>query len=51
MKVNPEKITITGAESTVKSIDKAVAKINVDGISKDEELTAELVLYLSLIHI
>ena len=43
MKVNPEKITITGAESTVKSIDKAVAKINVDGISKDEELTAELV--------
>ena len=45
MKVNPEKITITGAESTVKSIDKAVAKINVDGISKDEELTAELVLY------
>ena len=45
MKVNPEKITITGAESTVKAIDKAVAKINVDGISKDEELTAELVLY------
>ena len=45
MKVNHEKITITGAESTVKSIDKAVAKINVDGISKDEELTAELVLY------
>ena len=45
MKVNPGKITITGAESTVKSIDKAVAKINVDGISKDEELAAELVLY------
>lgn len=45
MKVNPEKVTITGAESTVNSIDKAVAKINVEGISKDEEISAELVLY------
>ena len=45
MKVNPEKITITGAESKISQIKKAEAKINVDGLSKDTEVEAELVLY------
>ena len=34
MKVNPEKITITGAESKISQIKKAEAKINVDGLFK-----------------
>ena len=45
MKVSPEKITITGAQSKIEEIDKVVAKIQVDGISKDEEKDATLELY------
>ena len=36
---------MTGAESKISQIKKAEAKINVDGLSKDTEVEAELVLY------
>lgn len=45
MKVDPEKITITGAESLVETIDKAVARVDVAGLSKDAKLEADLILY------
>ena len=45
MTVNPEKVTITGPESILKQIDKAVAKIDVEGMSKDGEKPATLLLY------
>lgn len=43
--VHPESVTITGPESVLNQIDRAVAEVNVEGISEDEEKTAELVLY------
>ncbi len=45
MKVNPERITLTGAESKIKQIDSAVARVDVSGMSQSEEKPAELVLY------
>lgn len=45
MTVHPENVTITGAESLLDQIDRAAAKINIGGISKSEELVADLVLY------
>lgn len=45
LEVNPEKVTITGAESTLDQIDRAVARIKVTGISKSQELDAVLELY------
>lgn len=45
MTVNPEKVSIGGSESQVQQIDKAVARIDVSGLSKDTELEAELILY------
>ena len=38
-------MTITGPESALENIDRAVAKVDVSGISKDSELSAELKLY------
>lgn len=44
--VDPNNITITGPQSALDKIDRAVARIDVDGISKDTELEAEhLALY------
>lgn len=45
MTTNPEKITVGGAESLVSSVDKAVAKVDVSGLSKTSTLQAELVYY------
>lgn len=45
MTTNPEKITVRGSESLVSSIDKAVAKVDVSGLSKTSVLQAELVYY------
>lgn len=45
MTVHPEKITITGSESKIAQVESAVAKINVAGLSRDAEVTAELFLY------
>lgn len=45
MTTNPEKITVRGSESLVKSIDKAVAKVDVSGLSKSTVLPAELIYY------
>lgn len=45
VKTNPETITIRGSESLVGSIDKAEARVDVSGLSKDTELAAELLLY------
>lgn len=43
--VHPENVTITGAESVLENIERAVASVNIDGISEDEERTAKLNLY------
>lgn len=40
--VNPERVTITGAESQIEEIDRAVAYVEASGLSKDTDLTAEL---------
>ena len=45
MTVHPENVTITGPESVLDQIEKAVAVVNVEGISEDAEKTAELKLY------
>lgn len=45
LKTNPERIKIGGAESLVKSIDKAVAKINISGMGESDTVTATLFLY------
>lgn len=42
---NPESITIGGSESLVNSIDKAVARINISGMSESGSVEADLVLY------
>lgn len=44
---NPNKIQVSGPESLVNSIDKAVAKVDVSGISKSSVLPAELMYYSS----
>lgn len=45
MTVNPDKVTITGSESILDQIDRAVALIDVEGLAKDSEETAKLGLY------
>lgn len=40
--VNPERVTITGAESQIEEIDRAVAYVEASGLSKDTDLVAEL---------
>ena len=45
MTVHPENVTITGPESVLDQIEKAVAVVDVEGISEDAEKTAELKLY------
>lgn len=45
MTTNPVKITVRGAESLVNSIDKAVAKVDVSGVSKTTAKKADLVYY------
>ena len=40
--VSPERVTITGAESQIEVIDRAVAYVEASGLSKDTDLTAEL---------
>ena len=42
MTVNPDKVTITGPESILDQIDRAVALIDVEGLAKDSEETAKL---------
>ena len=43
--INPEKVEVKGSESIVSSIDSVIAKVDVSGISKDEDLPAELLFY------
>ena len=45
VEVNPETIEISGPESLISIISKVSAKVNVDGMSKDADLPAELVVY------
>lgn len=45
MTVHPTNITITGPESVLEQIDRAVASVDVDGMSKSEEREATLYLY------
>ena len=46
VEVYPDNVTITGPESALDKIDRAVARVDeVDGISKDSDLNAQLVLY------
>ena len=45
MTVSPERVTITGSESMIEQVDRAVASIDIEGISKDTDLPATLVLY------
>lgn len=44
--VEPDQVTITGAESVLKQVDRAVAQVDdVSGVSEDSVLLASLVLY------
>ena len=45
MTVHPENVTITGAQSAIDQIERAVAQVDIDGLSKDTEETASLILY------
>lgn len=45
MTVHPENVTITGPESVLDQIERAVAVVKIEGISEDEERPAELRLY------
>lgn len=45
MTVNPERITITGPESKIAQITRAVAKIDTEGLSEDTVVKADLELY------
>ena len=42
---DPNNVTITGPQSALDQIDRAVARVDVEGISKDTTRKAELVLY------
>ncbi|MEF9941661.1 MAG: CdaR family protein [Lachnospiraceae bacterium] len=42
---NPETVTIGGPDSLINTISRVVAKVDVSGVSEDQELPAELVLY------
>lgn len=45
MTVNPERVTIAGPQSTIDQIYRAAASITISGISEDQDIKAELVLY------
>lgn len=45
MTVNPKEVTITGAESVLAKIDRAEARISVEGLSQDQLMKADLMLY------
>lgn len=46
MKVNPERVEISGAKSSVEDIQRVVAKVDINGISSDSELDAkELIVF------
>lgn len=45
MTVNPERVEISGAESSVEDIQRVVAKININGISEDCTKEAELLIF------
>ncbi|MCB7305227.1 CdaR family protein [Bariatricus massiliensis] len=45
VKADPEKVEISGPETLVNSISKVVAEVDVSGLSQDEELNAELIMY------
>lgn len=45
VKADPEKVEISGPESLVNSIAKVIAEVDVSGLSQDEELSAELIMY------
>lgn len=42
---NPETIKISGPQSVVDSIERVVAEVDVSGLSRNEELEADMVLY------
>lgn len=44
---NPDKVQVKGPESLINSIDKAVAKVDVSGVSKTGTMPAELLYYSS----
>lgn len=43
--VDPANVTITGPQSALDKIDRAAARIDVSGKSKDEDIQADLILY------
>lgn len=45
MTVNPERVEISGAESSVEDIQRVVAKIDINGISEDCTLDADLLIF------
>ena len=45
LEVDPGSVTITGPQSALDKIDRAVARIDVDGLSKDKVVSADLILY------
>ena len=45
MTVNPEQVTITGSESMIERVDRAVASINIEEFLKIQDIEATLVLY------
>lgn len=45
MTVNPERVEISGAESSIENIQKVVARIDVNGRSEDCVLDAELIIF------
>lgn len=45
VKADPERVEISGPETLVNSIAKVVAEVDVSGLSQDEELNAQLIMY------
>ncbi len=45
MTVDPEEVTLSGAESVLAQIDRAEARVDVGGMTSDQKKTAELRLY------
>ena len=42
---DPQRVEITGPDSTINRIERAVAKVDISGLSEDATLPAELILY------
>lgn len=45
MNVEPKKVTINGPESVVDRVNKAVAEVNISGLSEDTQKDSKLILY------